>query len=311
MMNNFIITTTINKTTIALKKYSNLKNWKLIVVGDQKTPHDYYKNNKKIIYLAPNDQEKLDIKLSDLIGWNCIARRNFGFILANKLGAKLIATVDDDNIPYNNWGKKIYLNKIILINYYKTNNIAFDPLCIFRFKEKIWHRGYPLQLISLKNQFNKSKKKDSFDIQANLWDNHPDIDAINRISLLKEKFFFKKVKPYFSNKISPFNSQNTIITGDSICDYFMFPGIGRMEDIWAAYYIQSIGRKVVFAEPTVYQNRNPHNLQKDFLSEILGYKNNLNLIKDLNKDPLNIKKYLPRKSYEAFLRYKLVMKKKI
>ena len=29
-MNNFIITTTINKTTTALKKYSNLKNWKLI-----------------------------------------------------------------------------------------------------------------------------------------------------------------------------------------------------------------------------------------------------------------------------------------
>ena len=90
----------------------------------------------------------------------------------------------------------------------------------------------------------------------------------------------------------------------------MFPGIGRMEDIWAAYYIQSIGRKVVFAEPTVYQNRNPHNLQKDFLSEILGYKNNLNLIKDLTKDPLNLKKYLPRKSYKAFLRYKLVMKQK-
>ena len=155
-MNNFIVTTTINKTTLALKKYSNLKNWKLIVVGDQKTPHNYYKNNKKIIYLTPNDQEKLDIKLSNLIGWNCIARRNFGFI-------------DDDNIPYNNWGKKIYLNKIIRINYYKTNNIAFDPICIFRFKEKIWHRGYPLQLINLKNQFNKSRKKEGVSLFLELF----------------------------------------------------------------------------------------------------------------------------------------------
>jgi len=117
-MNNFIVTTTINKKTLALEKYSNLKDWNLIVVGDKKTPHNYYKNNKKIIYLSPNDQEKIDTKLSNLIGWNCVARRNFGFILATKLGAKLIATVDDDNIPYKNWAKEIYLNKKIKINYY-------------------------------------------------------------------------------------------------------------------------------------------------------------------------------------------------
>jgi len=128
--------------------------------------------------------------------------------------------------------------------------------------------------------------------------------------LLNENFSFKDVRPYFANKFSPFNSQNTILTKDAICDYFMFPGIGRMEDIWAAYYIQSIGRKVVFAEPTVYQDRNLHDLHKDFLSEIVGYKNNLNLIKDLVKNPSNIKNYLPKRSYNAFLRYKIVIKQK-
>ena len=38
-------------------------------------------------------------KLSQLIGFNCIERRNFGFLLAKKLGAEIIATIDDDNIP--------------------------------------------------------------------------------------------------------------------------------------------------------------------------------------------------------------------
>jgi hypothetical protein len=307
-MNNFIVTTTINKETIALKKYSNLKDWKLIVVGDKKTPFSSYKNNKKIIYLSPQDQEKIDKKLSDLIGWNCIQRRNFGFILAYKLGAKLIGTVDDDNIPYKTWGKKIFLNEKIKVNYFECSNLAFDPLSIFNFQEKIWHRGFPLQLINIKKNFIKIKKKETFDVQANLWNVNPDIDAINRLSLKKENFFFKKVKPYSSNKLSPFNSQNTILTRDAIVDYFMFPGVGRMDDIWASYYLQSTGRKVVFAEPTVYQDRNLHDLHKDVMNEVIGYKNNLNLIKDLIKDPLCIKKYLPKRSYYAFLRYKLLFK---
>jgi hypothetical protein len=308
-MQNYIVTTTINKETLALKKYANIPDWKLIVVGDLKTPQEQYKKNKKIIYLSPADQVKIDKKLSDLLGWNCIARRNFGFILARKLGAKLIGTVDDDNIPYKNWGKKIYLNKFILADFYKTNNIAFDPLAIFKFNEKIWHRGFPLQLINERNKYLKKKKKESFDVQANLWNVNPDIDAINRISLKKENFFFKKVLPYFSNKFLPFNSQNTILTGDAIVDYFMFPGIGRMEDIWAAYYLQSIGRKVIFAEATVYQDRNAHNIHKDIMDEIIGYKHNLSLVSDLIKNPLNIKKYLPKRSYQAFLRYKFVIKK--
>ena len=310
-MTNFIVTTTINPETYALKKYSKIKNWKLIVVGDKKTPHNSYKKNKKIIYLSPRDQEKIDKKLSDLIGWNCIARRNFGYILASKLGAQLIASVDDDNIPYKNWGMQNYLNRNIEVDFYRSNQLVFDPLSIFKFDEKIWHRGFPLDLISVKNNVSKIKKKICFDVQANLWNLNPDIDAIRRMSLIKkESFYFKNVKPYTSNRILPFNSQNTIITKDAINDYFMFPGIGRMEDIWAAYYLQSLGRKVVFAEPTVYQKRNQHNLQKDFLNEIIGYQNNMNLIKDLLKNPNLIKKYLSQRSYDSFLRYQKVIKKR-
>ena len=109
---NYIVTTTIFKPSLALKKFSNLKDWTLIVAGDLKTPHGLYQNNNKIIYLHTKEQEKIDKKLSDLIGWNCIQRRNFGYILANKLNAKYIATVDDDNIPSKSWGKQILLKKI-------------------------------------------------------------------------------------------------------------------------------------------------------------------------------------------------------
>ena len=56
--NKFIVTTTIYNPSKALLKYSRLKNWQLIVVGDTKTPHNKYKKIKNLIYLTPEDQEK-------------------------------------------------------------------------------------------------------------------------------------------------------------------------------------------------------------------------------------------------------------
>ena len=40
-----------------------------------------------------------------MIGWKCIQRRNFALIQAYKYGADVIATIDDDNIPYKKLGK--------------------------------------------------------------------------------------------------------------------------------------------------------------------------------------------------------------
>lgn len=302
-MNKFIVTTTINAPTLALNKFSLLKDWKLIVVGDLKTPHHHYNNNKNIIYLNPKDQVKISKKLSDLIGWNCIQRRNFGYILAYKMGADLIATVDDDNIPYESWGKKLLVNKNIKIDYYNTKNVAFDPLAIFNFNQKIWHRGFPIQLLEYRKNFIKKKKISFFNIQANLWDLAPDIDAINRINLLHENFKFKNINPYSSNAFIPFNSQNTILTRKVIKKYFLFPHVGRMDDIWAAYYVQSLGFKVVFDNASVYQVRNYHNIYDDFNKEIIGYKNNLNLIFSLKRNSKFIKKFLPKKSYLALKVY--------
>ena len=67
-MKKFIVTTTINSPTIALRKYSELKDWTLIVVGDLKTPEAKYRSLKNIIWLGTQDQLKLSKKLSNLIG---------------------------------------------------------------------------------------------------------------------------------------------------------------------------------------------------------------------------------------------------
>lgn len=306
-MTNFIVTTTIFNPSIAIKKFSKVKNWHLIVVGDLKTPHNKYLRMDNVTYLTPDVQKKIAPKLSRLIGWNCIQRRNIGYIYAKKNGAKLIATVDDDNIPYKNWGKKILVNKKIETNSYHSNLNAFDPLSIFKFNSKIWHRGFPLQLVQDKPKLKKIKKKIIPDVQANLWDRNPDIDAINRMTLTKENFIFKNIGHYTSSKFAPFNSQNTILNSNVISKYFLFPFVGRMDDIWAAYYVQSLGFKVIFDNATVYQDRNAHSYYKDFQGEIIGYNNNLKLIDKLKKNPNKIREFLPHRSYMAFKEYLKIM----
>ena len=139
------------------------------------------------------------------------------------------------------------------------------------------------------------------DIQANFWDGDPDIDAICRMIYKPECKFKKNHFPFFSKKIAPFNSQNTLISRNVVKDYFLFPHIGRMDDIWASFYVQSLGYKVVYSKPTVYQKRNVHNLINDFSQEYIGYKNSLNLLKSLKKNSSFINNFLPKKVRMLFL----------
>ena len=298
-MKKFIITTTINSPTEAIIKFDNLNEWHLIVVGDKKTPIDYSLQNG--LYISPQDQEEYFKDLSDCIGWNCIQRRNFGLLKAYELGAEIIATIDDDNIPLKEWGKKIYINQDIEIDYYLSENICFDPIAVTN-HSNLWHRGFPLQLLS-KRKYKKTKKIIQPDIQADFWNGDPDIDAICRMEHVPNCDFDKKLFPFSSNTFSPFNSQNTFLSRNVIRDYFLFPHIGRMDDIWASYFVQSKGFRVLYNLPTVFQERNEHDLIKDMKKEYLGYENNLKLLNDIKMQSTSIFKFLPERSLEAFKLY--------
>jgi hypothetical protein len=125
-MKKVIVTTSINPPTEAIQKFDLMPDWTLIVIGDLKTPKDYKLKNGT--YFAPEQQEKYDKKLSDAIGWNCIQRRNFGFLIAHDMGAEIIATVDDDNIPLLGWGEDLMIGRQVEVNFYQTDLAAFDPI---------------------------------------------------------------------------------------------------------------------------------------------------------------------------------------
>ena len=166
------------------------------------------------------------------------------------------------------------------------------------------HRGLPLELVNNRKYKKGKKQLIKPDIQANFWNGDPDIDAVCRMIFKPECNFKKNLFPFFSKKISPFNSQNTLITRKVIKDYFLFPHIGRMDDIWASFYVTSKKYRVLYNEPTVYQQRNVHNLIKDFKDEYIGYVNSLKLVESLYKNSENIYNFLPKKSSSAFDEWK-------
>jgi len=300
-MKKVIVTTTINPLTKAISKFMSFKDWYLVVVGDKKTPADYKVKNG--VYVSPEMQEKYDRDLSDAIGWNCIQRRNFGLLWAKDLGAEIVAVVDDDNIPYDNWGESLLIGRKTKVNFYTTDLPAFDPVGATN-ESKLWHRGFPLPLLSKRDYSKKVVKYITPDIQVDLWDGDPDIDAICRMEHAPEVRFDPKYFPFASNKLSPFDTQNTFLSCKALKDYFLFPHVGRQDDIWASYYVEAKGYKVVYNKASVYQERNPHNYLKDMKNEYLGYEHNLDIVTRLPDDPDRIIGYLPGQSADAFRLYK-------
>lgn len=303
-----IVTTTINKPTKATLEFCKKKKFDFLIVGDLKTPHrDYIKLEKKhknVKYLHPNDQNKLFGKLSKAIGWNCIQRRSIGFVYAYKNNYEIVASVDDDNIPYREWGEEIYVGKEIEIDLYDVKSPVFDPLSVTNTKH-LWHRGFPIEYLQKRHKITHlGKKLRKVMVQADLWDGDPDVDAISRITH-KPLVKYKKIKPFGSKKISPFNSQNTFLHRDVLKYYMMLPFVGRMDDIWPSYLIQKIfPNTLVYCQASVYQERNPQDVIKNLENEIFGYRNTLKFIKNTN----NLKKVLPKNTYKAFKIYQSCFK---
>lgn len=298
-MKKIIVTTTINPPTEALIKYSKKKDWSLIVIGDLKTPHDAYKE-VDCIYISPEEQKKKYPELSEVIGWKTISRRNIGLVEAYNIGADIIATVDDDNIPYDEWGKNVLIGQKVIIDLYEPEYHIFDPLSVTNVNE-VWHRGYPIENVPYRNRVQyKGKTEREVLVQADLWDGDPDIDAIARLSV-RPIVKFNIHGPYAGTKMGAFNSQNTFISGKHIKDYLLFPFIGRMDDIWASYYFQHLyPDSVIYNKASVYQKRNAHDLVKDLENEVIGYRNTLRFVNDLN----NFENYLPDQTKKFIEVYK-------
>lgn len=276
----FIVTTTVNKPTEALRRFAAKPDWNLIVVGDQKTPHADYADID-CVYLHPRDQAAKYPQLSEYIGWNRTERRTIGIAEAYNSGAAVVAVVDDDNIPEPHWGEDLLVGKRVVCPVYENSAGVFDPLSVTS-KSHLWHRGYPLQLLRTRHD-NKllGEREVECLVQADLWEGEPDIDAICRwIVDYDINARFEKFAPFSCVGFSPFNSQNTFLHRRVLREYMMLVGAYRVHDIWAAYWVEKhFPNSVVYAPPSVFQDRNWHSLESDYELEKDTYHLSLEFIR--------------------------------
>jgi hypothetical protein len=141
----------------------------------------------------------------------------------------------------------------------------------------IWPRGYPLNHIKSNNSsMVHNQSLSNVAVWQGLADKDPDVDAIYRL-VLGENVNFNPGEVVLGEGVyCPFNSQNTFWRKSAFLFMYLPSTVSfRYTDILRGYVCQRLLWKnkenLGFITPSVIQERNPHDLEEDFFSEISMY----------------------------------------
>lgn len=271
-MKKAIVMTSIFPPTEAVYAFSKMKEYKLIVVGDKKTPVNWFCTN--VDYISVDNQERCNYSLSTVLPYNHYCRKMIGYLKAIDLGAEHIIDTDDDNIPKQNWVFPEFNQSFECIN-----NKGFVNIYQLFTKQNIWPRGLPLNLITTDFELEQHLKNRvcNVGIWQGLADENPDVDAVYRLTN-DAPCVFDERPPIVLDKgtICPFNTQNTIIRKELFTLMYLPTHVTfRFTDILRGLVAQPImwlyNYQLGFINATVIQKRNYHNYMNDFISEIPMY----------------------------------------
>ena len=313
-----LVVTTINapnKVLRLLAEGAKANGVPFIVAGDTKTPADFHLAPAE--YLSVPEQINRFPELCRELPVKHYARKNVGYLAAIKQGATEIQETDDDNIPYEEFWQPSP-------DTLEVEAIAADASCAWfnaygPFAENgIWPRGFPLEFIqqpAAKRRTASARTSRGLILQG-LANSNPDVDAVYRLTqTLPVDFVAHKPVMLAPGVWCPFNSQNTIFRREvfpllylpSHCSF-------RMTDIWRSFVAQrclwEMQEGVVFHSATVYQERNEHNLLRDFADEVPGYLLNDRIRQALESCALDAKD-LPRSltlCYESLVKHEFLPK---
>ena len=286
-------------------RHGHNKRLSLIVAGDNKTPVEtgafLVEIGKKfgvtVKYLdVPAQKEMLRRwpALDIVVRYNCIQRRNVGYLQAALDGADVIVAIDDDNFIstdddyvrlHSVVGKEVQAPVVSHESgwWNVCSRLQCDP------PRHFYHRGYPKS----KQDFRSgepmvTKKKVLVVVNAGLWLKNPDVDATANIEEPINVVAMREIGGDKSCALAagtwcPFNSQNTAFDAKLLpamylvvmLDWLRGYRIGRLDDIWMSYFVRAIGDRlgehVLYGPPVVTQDRNAHNFTCDLSEELGGY----------------------------------------
>jgi hypothetical protein len=305
-----IVITSIFEPTQAVRQFSKLRDHKLIVVGDLKSPEDWKCDSTQ--FLPVSLQKDLGFSLTDFLPYNHYCRKMLGYLVAMKSNVDFIIDTDDDNIPKIDWSFPAFEGVFDQIE----SNKGFVNIYELFTNKKVWPRGLPLNLIN--KNFNLEKSLSSTTCKIGIWqglaDEDPDVDAIYRLTDDSEVYFYER-SPVVMGKgtICPFNSQNTIVKRELFPLLYLPTFVTfRFTDILRGLVAQPImwlyDYQLGFTNASVVQKRNPHDYFKDFISEIPMYQYTEKIIEVIDKvissnDSISINLH---KAYKALLDEKIV-----
>ncbi|MFZ0033518.1 MAG: STELLO glycosyltransferase family protein [Sedimentisphaerales bacterium] len=264
------------------------REYQFIVIGDQASPAEFHIDGCDFYDLKR--QKQTNLKFAQLCPTRHYARKNIGYLLAIRDGASTIIETDDDNIPYRQfWERRQQIQNVPVLQ-----NGGWVNVYHYFTDQNIWPRGFPLE--RLQEQVSPYQSLNPMDIdcpiQQGLADDNPDVDAVYRLVLPLPQTFRKERRVALTKgSWCPFNSQNTTWWPD-VFELLYLPSYCsfRMTDIWRSFIAQRIawlnGWAILFHEPTMRQERNVHNLLRDFNDEIPGYLHNSEIREALESLPL-------------------------
>lgn len=278
--NLHVVVTTIQPPTPAMRQLARVvkrHGGQLWVVGDKKGPSRYPLPNTELVTL--DRQLQMAMTLPGLLPVNHYVRKNAGYLLAISHQAPCLYETDDDNAPLANWKPRGPAVRALAARQKGWCNVYAHFSGHY-----LWPRGFPLEDIAAARRWRPpgSLPREAIfsPIQQGLADGNPDVDAIWRLLLPAEvRFKTRRSVALMRGAWCPFNSQSTwwwpeaypFLYLPSYCTF-------RMTDIWRSFIAQrcvwELGGAVTFHAPEVVQERNAHNLLRDFQDEVPGYLNN-------------------------------------
>ena len=268
-----LITTTIRVPEV-LRLYKRFvrtvddDNWRFFVALDLKSAIGM-EYQTGIEYLGVEQQKSLGYQCSELIGWNCVQRRNIALLEALKWGAELIISIDDDNIPV----ERSYFEDFYALFAYPWSGLCVSSRTGWHGNPNLRQRGFPIGVRV------DPRVYPAVDIRIGAAQGEimgvPDVDATTHIEKAP-----KGVIPFGPGiVVSPnthcvFNTQNTAFRREFAPCMFLAPGIGRHDDIFASLLTQRSmwdgDFHVHFGGSAVWHERNDHYLLRDLRDEIWG-----------------------------------------
>jgi hypothetical protein len=243
------------------------------IAGDTKTPAGFSLPGST--YLSIAEQTRRYPALAALLPTKHYTRKNIAYLAAMEWGAQEIQETDDDNFPRQTFWQSTTAAPM------NVDAVVGTPWAnVYRMftDARIWPRGFPLEYaLSPTPLISGRRLIDVPLILQGLADQNPDVDAVFRMTC-DLPVSFKRRDPVFllPGSWCPFNSQNTLFNRavfplmylPSYCSF-------RMTDIWRSLVAQrclwEMGEGLIFHDATVVQDRNDHNLLRDFSDEVPGY----------------------------------------